>query len=237
MLWVRSGVFYALIYLTVVVHGLFGATIARLFSFNTRFAVVTSWNLAVLKLLDLICNIKYQVIGKENIPKNTPFVIMANHESTWETVVLQPMFPPLCTVLKKELLRIPFFGWALASLEPVAIDRNNPREAMKKVTEGGIACINKGRNLLIFPEGSRNPEKKSKKYARSGANIAIKAGVPVLPIAHNGASCWPHGFLKKPGIITLSIGKPIDTVNTDSRKVTEATQAWIEAEIERINKQ
>ena len=232
----RSLVFYFLIYFTVIFIGTVGATIARLLPFKLRFTIITSWNRFVLLTLKVVCGVNYRIIGRENIPTDTPFVVMSNHESAWETIVLQPLFPPLSTILKKELLKIPFFGWALAALEPVAIDRENPREAMKKVNEGGVKRLAQGRNVLIFPEGSRNSANKSKKYARSGANIAIKAGVPVLPVAHNGASCWPDRKLAKiPGTITLSIGKPINTQDTDSRSVTEATQAWIENEIVRIN--
>lgn len=231
----RSCLFYFLIYFTVIFIGFFGATFARLLPFRLRFAMITSWNKFALFTLTAVCGVKYNIIGRENIPSDTPFVVLSNHESAWETIMLQPLFPPLCTILKKELLRIPFFGWALATLEPVAIDRGNPREAMKMVTAGGLDRLKQGRNILIFPEGSRNPARKSKKYARSGANIAIKAGVPVLPVAHNGASCWPDQKLAKiPGTITLSIGKPIYTAETNSREVTEATQNWIEAEIERI---
>jgi 1-acyl-sn-glycerol-3-phosphate acyltransferase len=139
------------------------------------------------------------------------------------------------TILKKELLRIPFFGWGLASLRPIAIDRSSPIQALKDVKNKGIERIKEGNNLLIFPEGTRTPLGQVGNYARSGADIAVTAGVPVVAVAHNAAECWPHKhFLKYPGTISVVISEPIETAGRDRKELTEEVKSWIEGEIAKM---
>jgi 1-acyl-sn-glycerol-3-phosphate acyltransferase len=148
---------------------------------------------------------------------------------------LQFYFGPVSTILKKELLRIPFFGWGLATLRPIAIDRRNPIQALKDVKRIGLERLQQGNNLLVFPEGTRVPLGEVGNYARSGADIACTAGVPVIPVAHNAAECWPHRqFLKYPGTITVVIGAPIPTTGRDRKELTEEVKNWIEDQIRQL---
>lgn len=161
---------------------------------------------------------------------------MSKHQSTWETMFLQYYFGPVSTILKKELFRIPFFGWGLASLRPIAINRSSPIQALKDIKTKGIQRIQEGNNLLIFPEGTRVPLGTVGNYARSGADIAVSAGVPIIAVAHNAAECWPHkNFIKYPGTITVVISDPIETTNKDRKQLTEEVKHWIEGEIAKMS--
>ncbi|MFL0797693.1 MAG: 1-acyl-sn-glycerol-3-phosphate acyltransferase [Cellvibrionaceae bacterium] len=224
----RGAFFYFIIYFTVVPYGIFGPTVCRLLPFKVRFPMLVSWNRLVIFLLRVICGVKVNIQGKENIP-DKPCVVLSNHDSTLETIVLQTLFNPLCTVLKRELLRIPFFGWALAALLPIAIDRASPREAIRQLSGKGIYRITeKQHSLLVFPEGTRNPTNKPNKWARGGATIAIESGAAILPVAHNCGDYWPYDAIaKKPGTITFVIGKPIPSQNRDSKSLTEEAQNWV----------
>ena len=178
--------------------------------------VITWANAIIIKWLNISCGITLRVDGLENLP-DAPCVILSKHQSGWETFYLQRLFRPVSTILKKELFWIPFFGWGLYFTHPIAIDRSNPREAQ-------------GNNVLIYPEGTRTPVGEIGQYGRSGAALAIAAGVPVIPVSQNSGYCWPaHTFIKWPGKIHVSIGKPIDTSDTDSRQLTEQVKDWIES--------
>jgi 1-acyl-sn-glycerol-3-phosphate acyltransferase len=138
-------------------------------------------------------------------------------------------------VLKRELLRIPFFGWGLALLKPVPIDRTVPLKAIRRVKVGGVSRLREGINVLVFPEGTRMPVGEVGYYARSGADIACAAGVPVVPVAHDAGRCWPkQGILKSPGVITIVIGEPMPTAGRSSKEVTDAVREWIEARVVEI---
>ncbi len=192
------------------------------------------WLFSTVHAVRLICGLRIHQIGQR--PQGDQnFVVMSKHQSAWETFYLQLVFKPLSTILKRELLRIPFFGWGLRLTEPVAIDRSNPLKALKQVKEQGIARLAKGRNLLVFPEGTRVAPGNQQKYARSGADIAIAAGVPVVPVAHNAGHCWINKkFTKQPGTITVVIGEPIASEGKTSRQLTEEVHAWIEAQQAKI---
>ncbi len=228
---IRAAFFYLIIYCTIIPYGIFGPTIFRLLPFKIRFPALVSWNHLVIFLLRIMCGVKVNIQGKENIP-DKPCVVISNHDSTLETIILQTLFNPLCTVLKRELLHIPFFGWALAALLPIAIDRGSPREAIRQLSGKGIYRITqKKHNILIFPEGTRNPENKPNKWTRGGATIAIESGAPILPVAHNCGDYWPFDKVAKtPGTITLVIGKPIPSQNRDSKSLTQEVQAWVDSQ-------
>ena len=141
-------------------------------------------------------------------------------------------------MLKKELLKVPVFGWGLALVEPIAIDRSNPKQALKKIQTDGVATIAKGRNVLIFPEGTRINPGQTSNYARGGANIAVAAQAPIIPIAHNAGVYWPADkFLKYPGTIHIVIGQPIDTTDKTSREVNDLAKQWIESEVAKLPNQ
>lgn len=225
----RGALLYLIIYITVIPYGIFGPTVLRLLPFKIRFPLLVTWNHMLIFFVRVLCGIKVDIIGKENIP-DKPCVVLSNHESTFETVVLQTLFNPLCTVLKRELLRIPFFGWGLAALLPIAIDRSSPREAMRQMLGKGVHRIQKyDHSILVFPEGTRNPDSKPNKWTRGGANIALEAGAPILPVAHNCGSHWPVDQVAKiPGTITLVIGKPISPIGRTTKDLTEEVQTWVE---------
>jgi 1-acyl-sn-glycerol-3-phosphate acyltransferase len=175
-------------------------------------------------------------VGLENIP-DAPTVVLSKHESQWETYYLQVTLRPIATILKAELLDIPGFGWGLRLMEPIPIDRSAPREAIKQMLHLGGERLKSGLSVLVFPEGTRTEPGKLGRFARGGANLAIKAGVQVLPIAHNAGNCWPpHKWIKRPGTITVSIGEPIPTEGRSAAEITEQASAWIRQEILAMNK-
>lgn len=197
---------------------------------------VMVWNRFVIWWVGVCCGVRFRVVGQRQTGAE-PCVVLANHQSTWETVFLQYYFGPASTILKKELLRIPFFGWGLALLRPVAIDRSNPIQALKRVKSLGIARLKEGNNILAFPEGTRMAPGQSGRYARSGADIACSAGVAVVPVAHNAGTCWPgRSLMKYPGIITVIIGEPIATQGRTSREVIEEARAWILGQVAELER-
>jgi 1-acyl-sn-glycerol-3-phosphate acyltransferase len=176
------------------------------------------------------------VIGMENIPA-TPHVIMCKHSSTWETLALNLYFPPLAFVAKKELLKIPFFGWGFALSSPITIDRKAGRDAMDQIVEQGRERFRQGFWIVIYPEGTRIRAGTRARYKTGGARLAAALPAPVLPIAHNAGYLWPKGILgKTPGTITMSIGKPIESAGIDVPRLNEAIEAWIEGEVARLGR-
>jgi 1-acyl-sn-glycerol-3-phosphate acyltransferase len=204
-----------------------------------RFRYMRLWNISVVWLAWCICGVKFRLHGREHLAAltNQPCVILAKHQSQWETFYLLALFSPVTIVLKKELLKIPFFGWGLKILEPIAIDRTNPRESLRMIAEQGKARLAQGLNVLVFPEGTRIPFGEIGKYTRSGADAAIASCVPVLPLAHNAGKYWPaKKFLKLPGTIDVFIGEPIATSEkTSSRELTEQVKTWIEAQLASVD--
>ena len=192
------------------------------------------WNRFTVWWFCFSCGVKIEVRGAENV-SGKPVLILANHQSAWETYFLQLYFRPVTTVLKRELFRIPAFGWALRLMRPIAIDRSSPREALRQMMRLGQARLSDGMSVLIFPEGSRKLPGAKTKYARGGAGIAKAAGVDVIPVAHNAGSHWPaRSFTKQPGTIVVSIGQAINTEGKSAAEITCAAQQWIEAELTKI---
>ncbi len=229
---IRSTLFIIGFFITILVYGLITLIIYPLPPL-LRHRIILNWCWVILHWLRISCGIRHQVIGLENLKKSaSPNVILSKHQSPWETFYLQLLFFPVSTLLKKELLDIPFFGWGLRYFRPIGIDRTNPRKALKQVKEGGLKSLDEGRNLLLFPEGTRVIPGERIKYARSGPDIAIRAGVDVIPIAQNSGSFWiKDSFLKYPGLVTVVIGEPITTKDKTSREVIEEVEQWIEGEM------
>lgn len=194
-------------------------------SIRGRYLII--WNRWVLLWLRLTCGVRFRVIG--DIPDGH-YVVMAKHQSQWETFFLQYAFFPIGIVLKQELLKMPFFGWGLKLVDPIAIDRSNPKLALRYIMEEGTRRLNDGRRVLIFPEGTRTPPGQTGNYARSGAGLAINANTPVVPVAHNAGQHWPSKkFLKSPGLITVYIGEPIVPTGASSKELNTRVRDWIEA--------
>lgn len=174
------------------------------------------------------CGLNYRIEGKENIP-DTPTVVFSKHQSTWETFALTMIFRPQVWVLKRELLKVPFFGWGLAVLEPIAIDRSAGRSAVDQVLEQGRDRLSRGCWVVVFPEGTRTAAGTRQRYKLGGAHLAVHWGQPVVPVAHNAGDFWPRRqFLKKPGTIRMVIGKPIPTAGREPAEVMAEAEAWIE---------
>ena len=234
MLYFRSLIFSIGYNLSSAFFGLIAVIIWPLMPYAWRWRIVTCWNRFVMFWLRICCGIRFEIIGHKHA-EQFPCVVMAKHQSTWETMFLQYYFGPVSTILKKELLHIPFFGWGLASLRPIAINRSSPIQALKEIKKIGLRRLQQGNNLLIFPEGTRTPVGEVGSYARSGADIAISAGVPVIAVAHNAGACWPHKkFIKYPGTIRVAISEPISTEGKDRKVLTEDVKNWIEGEIAKM---
>lgn len=201
----------------------------------TRYRIISCWARLMLFLARTICGIRYRVIGLERTP-GTPCIVLSKHQSAWETMAFQQIFPPQVWVLKRELLRIPFFGWGLAMTSPIAIDRSAGMGALKQTLTQGKDRLAKGFWIVIFPEGTRIPPGKKGKYQVGGAWLAIHTGTTVLPVAHNAGEFWGrNAFLKFPGTITVSIGEPIDPKGMKASELNAKVEAWIETEMQRIS--
>ncbi|WP_332671115.1 lysophospholipid acyltransferase family protein [Aromatoleum sp.] len=199
-----------------------------------RHRIITSWAPLVMWFVWHLLGIRFKVVGRENIPAG-PAVILSKHQSAWETMALQVIFPPLCFVLKRELLKVPFFGWGLAQIPGIAIDRNAGKDALTQVVEQGRARLAEGFWVVVFPEGTRVAPGATRRYKPGGAWLAQKAGVPIVPVAHNAGEFWRrNAFLKRPGEITVSVGPLIDPAGLAAAEVNARAEAWIEAEMRRL---
>lgn len=232
---VRSMAFYIVYALWTVWFGITAALFVKWLGYNACVRYINWWNHGVIVWLRWICGVRYRVEGLENIPPR-PYVVVAKHQSEWETFFLQLPFAPVCTILKKELLEMPVFGWGLATVKPIAIDRSARRESLRQILDDGCNRLAEGICVLIFPEGTRTEIGKVGRYARGGADLAQKGNVPLVPVAHNAGECWPSKhFIKYPGLITVVIGTPMDSQLTDSRSLMNRAEAWIEAEVQRVS--
>jgi 1-acyl-sn-glycerol-3-phosphate acyltransferase len=233
MIRLRSTLFLLATALLTIPFGIL-LVLLMLLPLGSRFFIVGLWRHAYLFLLKYIAGIDMRVIGRDNIPAQAA-VVLCKHESAWETVALQALFVPAVFVLKRSLLLIPFFGWGLMALRMISIDRNAGREALAQVVAQGRDRLARGIWVIIFPEGTRMAPGEMGRFKPGGVHLAVKAGVPVVPVAHNAGDLWGrNSFLKKPGTITVSIGAPIDTAGRKDLEVTRLTEAWIDAEMRRI---
>ena len=230
---IRVFLFYLLLGTSSLLWCTLSFFIAPFLPFRKRYRFINVyWCRFAVLLARVFLGIRYKITGAENIPEQ-PCVILANHQSTWETFFLSAYFQPLSQVLKRELLYVPFFGWAMAMLRPIAIDRNNPKEALRHVASKGDELLKQGVWVLIFPEGTRVPFGQIGKFSRGGTALAVNAGLPVLPIAHNAGKYWPkEGWAKHPGTIEVVIGKPMYAQGTGPRAIADLNDRaarWNEA--------
>lgn len=200
-----------------------------------RYYIISKWARFILYWLRVTCRIDFRVMGRENIPQK-PAVIMSKHQSTWETLALQAIFPPQVWVIKRQLLWIPFFGWGLAMLSPIAIERGSGRTALKQILEQGTDRLKKGLWVIVFPEGTRVKPGERGRYGIGGGWLAVHSGAAVVPVAHNAGEFWPKGgFLKRPGTIDLHIGPALLSANKTPEELTRAAEGWIEAEMSHLS--
>ena len=209
----------------------------RPFSFETRYAAANRWVRFNLWVLNRVCGLSYRVQGMEHIPDGQSGLILCKHQSAFETIVLQAIFPPVVFILKQELLRIPVWGWAMATLEPIAIDRQAKTQALKQVLRDGMARIKAGRWVVLFPEGTRVAPGERGRYGSSGGMLAQRARCPVVPVAHNAGEYWSkNGFLKYPGIIEVHIGPVLDGATLSAAEINQEAERWIETEMQVIGR-
>ena len=199
-----------------------------------RNQLISGWARSMIWWLRVTCNVRHEISGMENIP-DTPCIILAKHQSTWETFAFQAIFPTQVYVLKRELLWIPIFGWGLAMTSPIAINRASGREALKQLVSKGQARLAQGLWVVIFPEGTRMRPHQQGKYHIGGAWLACQTKTPVLPVAHNAGHCWPKGFIKQAGVIKLHIGPAIATADLKADALNLKVEQWIEAQMQVIN--
>ncbi len=231
LLFVRSLIFALLIVVATVVWAIacFGF---MLLPYRQRYWMIIRWNVFIVFAAKYVCGIHWRMKGVENLP-DAPVILLSKHQSAWETIFYCWAMPrPMIFVFKKSLLYIPFFGWGLAMLRMIAIDRNKGREAMSQVIDTGKRRLADGQWVIMFPEGTRTPVGSQGKYKAGGAILAIGTNTPVVPIAVNSGDCWPrNAFIKTPGTITVSIGKPISPEGLTAAELIARVETWIESEM------
>ncbi len=232
-LYIRSAAFFlAMALLTILIAPLM--VLAFPLPFNVRYGIAQIWVTCVLWLLKAICGIDHRIQGCDNIPAGNA-IVFSKHQSAWETIALQKIFPAQVFIVKRELLRLPFFGWALATCDPIAIDRKAGKTALRQVVDQGLQRLKSGRWVVIFPEGTRMKPGMIGRYGAGGSVLAHRSGYPVVPVAHNAGRIWPrNGFLKYPGTVQVRIGKPISPENLSANEINQAAQDWIEQQMTEI---
>ncbi len=234
MVYIRSTLYFIVVLLitTLLLPLIWGAW---LFPFSARYAIARLWSRLAIWNLKFICGLTHEVIGQENIPSDRNAIVLCKHQSAWETVAVQLIFPPHTFLLKKELLNLPIWGWGLRALEPIAIDRSDKRAALKSLLEQGKKWVKKGLWLIVFPEGTRIAPGNKGKYNAGGCLLAQKTGAPIIPATHNAGEFWPpRSFLKYPGKITFVIGPIIETKNRKANDLIVEAETWIENTMQEI---
>ena len=226
----RSSIFYIGYISSGVLASLIACIVGPFIGLDKRLKLFAIWPRFANWFLNFTCDIEVEVIGRENLP-NEPCVIVSNHQGQWETFSMQYFFHPLCTLLKKELLYIPFWGWAMKMLNPIAINRDKPKEAILQTLEEGSNRLKEGMYVLLFPEGTRVKAGRVGNYARSSFELAKRNKVKILPLCHNSGDCWPaHKFIKHPGKIKLIIGEPFFV--EDSKDSANEVKGWVEKNLQ-----
>ncbi len=230
MLITRSLIFTILHILTAMIFSIL-AVIAWLLPFKSRYKIVSQWAIFNLWLLKIICRIHYEVKGLDNI-SNNPCIILCKHQSTWETLALQAIFPPQVWVLKRELLWVPFFGWGLASLNPIAINRRTKTKALNQIIRQGKNRLLSGIWVIIFPEGTRTARGIMNKFGMGGVKLAVQTGFPIIPVAHDAGKVWPRkSFIKYPGMIRLVVGAKIESNGKKASDLNKSAFNWMNIEM------
>ncbi len=227
MLILRSLLFYIGQIISTILIAPIGV-IAFPLNFKKRYYLITRWAVFNLWWLKICCNVRYEITGIDNVPEK-PCIVMCKHQSAFETLALQQIFIPQVWILKKELLQIPIYGWGLASMQPIAINRDSAIKSFKQIADQGYERLKKGYWVIIFPEGTRVAPNEKKKYLPGGGMLAEKSGSQVVPVAHNAGRLWPrNSMIKKPGLITIKIGPAIKSKNKSAKEITKEVENWIE---------
>ncbi len=225
--------------ITVVPWAMFVILVSYLVSSTTLYWICVGWLRMAVQGGTWILGIRNRVQGMENLPVGStdPAVLLVKHQSTWETFVMPTLMPhPLAYVFKRELLFVPFFGWAMARLDMIHIDRSQRSRAFAKVVQQGRRLMAQGVWVIMFPEGTRIARGEVGDYKTGGTRLAIAAGVPVIPIAVTSGRCWPRkAFIKRPGVVDISIGKPIPSEGREADELMAEVKNWIESEMRRLD--
>ena len=230
---IRSALFYVWYIPSGVLTVLFILIVGPFLPLVWRLGVVGFWQSSVNGWLRYSCGVRFSIEGTDSIPP-PPYVVISNHQGEWEAFCFQSLFHPLTMVVKRELLNIPLFGWALALLRPVAIRRENPRQAARKILADGTDRLGRGISVLLFPEGTRMAAGVLGRYKRSSLALASQNGVPVVPVVHNSGDCWPaRRFIKYPGMIRVVVGEPFVGGSHTAEKMNEITR-WAEVTLKKI---
>ncbi|WP_456446343.1 lysophospholipid acyltransferase family protein [Thiolapillus sp.] len=234
----RSTVYFVAMILSIGLFGLGIVTVGLLLPLPARDRMAVAWGHTNLWLMKAICGLKYRIHGKENLPTDAA-IVMCKHQSTWEIISLKAILPPQQSwILKQELMRLPVFGWVLAAIPNIPIDRSAGRQAVKQIVERGTALLKQGRIIVIFPEGTRTAPGEKRRYGIGGSLLAEKSGYPVVPIAHNAGVFWRRRGLKKyPGTIDIVVGPAFDPSGMKASEITRRVEAWIEAEVDKLPEQ
>jgi len=228
VIWFIRSVLFAIGQVTTLVLFSVLGQLTRPFSFATRYQFMHHWARFCLVWVKWTCGIKYTVHGADNINSQNTGLILARHESAWETLAFQEIFPRQAYVLKRELLKIPFFGWGMALLNPIAIDRSAGRKALNQMLKEGTERLEQGDWVVVFPEGTRMPAGELGKINVGGAMLAAKAKKPVYLVAHNAGSFWPkNSFIKKPGNIDVYISQPLDVAEMSASQINQQIESWL----------
>ncbi len=237
---IRSSLHMAFMFFTVIPYALLIVVASLLGTPGKKlYLIAQRWLTLSIDAARVIMGIRYQIHGEENLPvgDTSPAILLVKHQSTYETFLMPAIMPhPLAYVFKRELLYVPFFGWAIGKLDMIHIDRSQRAKAFAKVVEQGQALLAQGVWVIMFPEGTRIPRGQRGSYKSGGARLAIATGAPVIPIAVTSAKCWPRkAFIKYPGVVDVSIGRPIPSVGRDADELTREVVQWIEAEMQRLD--
>ena len=238
---VRSLIYFVFLLVTIVPWATFVVLAAPFVSSTRLYWICAGWLATAIWGARWSCGVKYRVQGMENLPTaqnaTEAVVLLAKHQSTWETFAFPALMShPLCYVFKRELLYVPFFGWAIGRLDFIHIDRSKHTEAWNKVAEQGKRIMGLGNWVIMFPEGTRIARGEKGRYKSGGTRLASTVGVPVVPIAVTSARCWPRkSFLLRPGTIDVSIGKPMSTQDCNADELMRDVENWIESEMRRLD--
>lgn len=231
MNFLRALVYYFLLVVIVVPYWVLVMCVAPLPRIP-RWKIIAGWPRLAAWLAIHVLGIRYEVHGRENIPKE-PVVILSKHSSAWETLAYSGIFPPHVYVMKRELMWLPFLGWGLALFSPIFINRADRKNALRRTVEIGKQRMAQGFCIMIYPEGTRIAVGKRGRYKLGGAHVAVQTGARVLPVAHNAGLLWPrNAFLKRPGKVTVVIGKPIDSAGLAPEELMRRVEDWIEAQVD-----
>lgn len=234
-LFLRSLLFSFLMITSSALHSI-ACVLAAPLPLKKRYRLTRLWMVWIVWLAKKLCHINYKVEGGRNVLKVKNGIIFSKHQSTWETLFLAAAFDQAAIIIKRELLWVPFFGWGLALLKPIAINRSKTRMAMQQIMQQGTRFLKEGRWVLIFPEGTRMAPGQVGKYRVGGARLAVEANYPLIPVAHNAGNYWPRRqFLKMPGTIRIVFGPAIYPEGRTPEEVLALAKDWIEATMLKLN--